>query len=82
MRSAFFSVAELVIRCSRIFQHTGPRLHSRRRARGAARRERVESVNMTKDLAILIGPDQPWMTAEQFFEAIRANLERAMAEGS
>jgi isocitrate dehydrogenase len=37
---------------------------------------------MTKDLAILVGPDQPWMTTEQFFEAVRANLEKAMqAEG-
>jgi isocitrate dehydrogenase len=34
---------------------------------------------MTKDLAILIGPDQAWMTTEQFFEAIRANLEKEMA---
>lgn len=41
--------------------------------------ETVESGQMTKDLAILIGPDQPWMTTEQFFEAIRANLEKAMA---
>ncbi|MHA3839907.1 NADP-dependent isocitrate dehydrogenase [Sphingomonas aestuarii] len=38
----------------------------------------VESGAMTKDLAILIGPDQPWMTTEQFFEAIRANLETEM----
>lgn len=38
----------------------------------------VESGAMTKDLAILIGPDQPWMTTEQFFEAIRANLEKEM----
>ncbi|URD61652.1 NADP-dependent isocitrate dehydrogenase [Sphingomonas sp. KRR8] len=44
--------------------------------------ETVESGQMTKDLAILVGPDQPWMTTEQFFEAIRANLEKAMqAEG-
>ncbi len=28
--------------------------------------------------ALLIGPDQNWMTTEQFFEAIRANLETAM----
>jgi isocitrate dehydrogenase len=42
--------------------------------------ETVESGKMTKDLAILIGPDQSWMTTEQFFEAIRANLETAMAE--
>ncbi len=41
--------------------------------------ETVEQGQMTKDLAILIGPDQSWMTTEQFFEAIRANLEKAMA---
>ena len=40
--------------------------------------ETVESGKMTKDLAILIGPDQPWMTTEQFFEAVRVNLEAAM----
>ena len=39
----------------------------------------VEGGAMTKDLAILIGPDQPWMTTEQFFEAVRVNLEQAMA---
>ncbi|MFO1241079.1 MAG: NADP-dependent isocitrate dehydrogenase [Sphingomonadaceae bacterium] len=39
----------------------------------------VEDGSMTKDLAILIGPDQPWMTTEQFFEAVRANLEAEMA---
>ena len=44
--------------------------------------ETVESGAMTKDLAILIGPDQPWMTTEQFFEAIVENLEAAMATGS
>jgi isocitrate dehydrogenase len=41
--------------------------------------ETVESGKMTKDLALLIGPDQPWMTTEQFFEAIRENLETEMA---
>lgn len=40
--------------------------------------ETVENGQMTKDLAILIGPDQPWMTTEQFFEAIVTNLETAM----
>jgi isocitrate dehydrogenase len=40
--------------------------------------ETVEQGQMTKDLAILIGPDQSWMTTEQFFEAIRVNLEAAM----
>ena len=39
----------------------------------------VESGSMTKDLAILVGPDQNWMTTEQFFDAIRENLEKAMA---
>ncbi|MBC2777860.1 NADP-dependent isocitrate dehydrogenase [Parasphingopyxis marina] len=42
--------------------------------------ETVENGQMTKDLAILIGPDQAWMTSEQFFEAIRTNLETAMGE--
>ena len=42
--------------------------------------ETVEAGQMTKDLAILVGPDQPWMTTEQFFEAIRQNLEKAMAD--
>ena len=41
--------------------------------------ETVESGAMTKDLALLIGPDQPWMTTEQFFEAVRANLDKAIA---
>jgi len=41
--------------------------------------ETVESGKMTKDLALLIGPDQPWMTTEQFFEAIVRNLETEMA---
>ena len=41
--------------------------------------ETVENGDMTKDLAILIGPDQKWMTTEQFFEAVRVNLEQKMA---
>jgi isocitrate dehydrogenase len=39
----------------------------------------VEDGAMTKDLALLIGPDQAWMTTEQFFEQIRVNLEAEMA---
>jgi isocitrate dehydrogenase len=39
----------------------------------------VESGAMTKDLAILIGPEQAWQTTEQFFESIRLNLEKEMA---
>ncbi len=42
--------------------------------------ETVEGGQMTKDLAILVGPEQAWMTTEQFFEAIVQNLETAMAE--
>jgi len=42
--------------------------------------ETVEGGQMTKDLAILVGPEQAWMTTEQFFEAIVHNLESAMAE--
>jgi len=40
--------------------------------------ESVENGAMTKDLAILIGPDQAWQTTEQFFETVRLNLEKAM----
>jgi isocitrate dehydrogenase len=42
--------------------------------------ETVEAGQMTKDLAILVGPQQAWMTTEQFFEAIVHNLEGAMRE--
>ena len=38
----------------------------------------VEGGKMTKDLAILIGPDQPWLTTEGFFEEIVKNLEAEM----
>ncbi|MFQ3595335.1 MAG: NADP-dependent isocitrate dehydrogenase [Sphingomonadaceae bacterium] len=41
--------------------------------------ETVEGGQMTKDLALLIGPEQPWMTTEAFFDAIVANLEATMA---
>ena len=40
--------------------------------------ETVESGSMTKDLALLIGPGQNWLTTEQFFEAIVQNLEKEM----
>jgi isocitrate dehydrogenase len=39
----------------------------------------VESGKMTKDLALLIGPEQSWMTTEQFFQAIVDGLEKEMA---
>jgi isocitrate dehydrogenase len=44
--------------------------------------ETVECGKMTKDLAILIGPNQPWLTTEKFFEAIVENLETTMAKAS
>lgn len=40
--------------------------------------ETVEKGQMTKDLALLIGPSQNWLTTEQFFEAIVTNLEKEM----
>ncbi|HEY4071133.1 MAG TPA: NADP-dependent isocitrate dehydrogenase [Sphingomicrobium sp.] len=44
--------------------------------------ETVEGGQMTKDLAILVGPEQPWLTTEQFFEAIVKNLEAAMTQSA
>ncbi|MFQ5974059.1 MAG: NADP-dependent isocitrate dehydrogenase [Alphaproteobacteria bacterium] len=38
----------------------------------------VLSGHMTKDLALLIGPDQPWLTTTQFFDRIEANLKAAL----
>ncbi len=40
--------------------------------------ETVESGAMTKDLAILIGPEQPWMNTQDFLARIDANLQKAM----
>jgi isocitrate dehydrogenase len=40
--------------------------------------ETVESGQMTKDLALLISKDTPWLTTEDFLAAIDANLQRAM----
>src|SRR5438045_3353436 len=42
--------------------------------------ETVEAGPMTKDLAILVGPEQAWLTIQQCLEAIVHNLEAAMAE--
>jgi isocitrate dehydrogenase len=39
----------------------------------------VEEGSMTKDLALLIGPDQPYLTTEGFLGAIDENLQKAMA---
>lgn len=42
--------------------------------------ETVEGGAMTKDLAILIGPEQPWMTTRQFLDTLDANLKKEMAK--
>jgi len=39
----------------------------------------VESGYMTKDLALLIGPDQPWLSTTGFLEKVDENLQKAMA---
>ena len=41
--------------------------------------EAVEAGQMTKDLAILIGPDQPWQNTEAFLGGLDARLQKAMA---
>ena len=38
----------------------------------------VESGFMTKDLALLVGADQPWLTTTQFLDKIDENLKAAM----
>jgi isocitrate dehydrogenase len=40
----------------------------------------VESGQMTKDLAVLVGDTQTWLTTEGFLDAIGDNLDRAMAK--
>ena len=40
----------------------------------------VEGGQMTKDLAMLIGPDQPWLDTEGFMNALDENLAKALAE--
>jgi len=39
----------------------------------------VQSGKMTKDLALLIGPDQPWQTTQEFLASIDENLQAATA---
>jgi isocitrate dehydrogenase len=41
--------------------------------------ETVESGKMTKDLALLISKDQPFLTTEEFLSAINENLQKAMS---
>ncbi|HKI67457.1 MAG TPA: NADP-dependent isocitrate dehydrogenase [Solirubrobacterales bacterium] len=39
--------------------------------------ETVESGKMTKDLALLVGPDQQYLTTEEFLAAIKSRLQEA-----
>jgi isocitrate dehydrogenase len=41
--------------------------------------ETVEGGSMTKDLALLVGPEQEWQTTEEFLASIDENLKAAMA---
>jgi isocitrate dehydrogenase len=58
-------------RCGEVRRNAGARLHRNRRKR--------QDDQGPRDL---IGPDQPWMTTEKFFEAIVANLEKEMTAWS
>ncbi|QPC45101.1 NADP-dependent isocitrate dehydrogenase [Kaustia mangrovi] len=40
----------------------------------------VEAGDMTKDLAILVGPDQPWLSTTGFLDKVAENFEKAMAK--
>jgi len=39
----------------------------------------IEEGKMTKDLSLLVGPDQQWLSTIGFLDAIDANLKKAMA---
>ncbi|TMJ41171.1 MAG: NADP-dependent isocitrate dehydrogenase [Alphaproteobacteria bacterium] len=39
----------------------------------------IESGKMTKDLAVLVGPDQAWLSTEGFIDAVDKGLQKAMA---
>ena len=41
--------------------------------------ETVEAGQMTKDLALLVSPDQEWLTTEDFLAALDENLKKKMA---
>ena len=43
--------------------------------------ETVESGSMTKDLALLVGDSQGWLTTEGFIDKVAANLGKALAAG-
>jgi isocitrate dehydrogenase len=40
----------------------------------------VEAGSMTKDLALLVGAEQGWLTTEGFLDKVAANLDKALAQ--
>jgi isocitrate dehydrogenase len=40
--------------------------------------ETVEAGHMTKDLALMVGPDQPWLTTSQYLDAVEERLGQAL----
>ena len=40
--------------------------------------ETVEAGDMTRDLALLIRADHPWLTTNQFLDKLDSNLQKAM----
>src|ERR687890_620135 len=69
---------------TRGLQHRGRMDDNPELARFAATLEKVcvdtvEAGDMTKDLALLVGPDQKWLSTTAFLDKISANLTKAMA---
>jgi isocitrate dehydrogenase len=42
--------------------------------------ESVEAGHMTKDLAVLVGPDQKWETTEEFLATLDSNLQKRLSQ--
>jgi isocitrate dehydrogenase len=42
--------------------------------------ETVENGQMTKDLALLISPDTPWLTTQEFLHALDVNLQKKISQ--
>jgi isocitrate dehydrogenase len=42
----------------------------------------VEAGQMTKDLALLVGPQQKWLTTQEFMDAVTATLKTKMAKAA
>ena len=38
----------------------------------------IEEGKMTKDMAVLVGPEQKWLTTEGFIDAVQKNIQKAM----